>query len=183
MNTIIKVKDKTFKPLLSAREIALAVDRVAQQVNHDLAGRDPLFLPILNGSFMFAADLMKRVNIPSELSFVKYTSYSGCSSQGHLKSLIGIDKSVKDRTVVILEDIVDTGTTIKELTQLLRDSGAKEVKVATFCSKPSARKVEVAVDYVGVEIENRFIVGYGLDYDGYGRNLPEIYVWSEENEE
>lgn len=174
----LRIKDKTFDLFVTADEIAAIVKRVADAINCDLQGKNPLFLPVLNGAFMFASDLMKQVDILSELAFVKFSSYEGTVSTGELHQLIGLEQSVAGRVVVVIEDIVDTGLTMRKIVDLLNAKGAAEVKVATFCSKPSARKIDVDLDYVGFEIDNRFVVGYGLDYDGYGRNRGELYVWN-----
>ena len=170
----IRVKDKNFRLSISADEIGAAVTRLAAQMNEELAGTNPMFLPILNGAFMFASDLLKQVNIPAELSFIKIASYQGASN-GELTQLIGLNKSIEGRTVVIVEDIVDTGYTMEALLKKLTALHPKAIKTAVLLSKPEARKVEVPLDYVGIEVTNRFIVGYGLDYDGGGRNLREIY--------
>jgi len=170
----IKVKDKNFRLSITAEEIGAAVTKIATQMNEELAGANPMFLPILNGAFMFASDLLKQVNIPAELSFIKIASYQG-TSNGELTQLIGLNKSIEGRTVVIIEDIVDTGYTMEALLKKLTALHPKAIKTAVLLSKPQARKVEVPLDYVGIEVTNRFIVGYGLDYDGGGRNLGEIY--------
>ena len=171
----VKIKDKEFELFLKQEQIEEAIDKVASQISKDLADKDPLFLCILNGSFMFASELMKRVNIPSELSFVKMSSYQGTRSSGKLKELIGMQEDIKDRTVVIVEDIVDTGYTMEMILEQLSCDQPKEIKIATLLLKPDALKVDIKVDYVAMEIPSDFIVGYGLDYDGYGRNYPNIY--------
>jgi len=145
-------------------------------MNVELAGKNPLFLCILNGSFMFAAEIYKRINfVESEISFVKLASYSGQHTTGTVKELIGLNENIEGRTVVVLEDIVDTGITINKIQQQLKSMNPKEVLVATMLLKPDALKKEVDLKYVGIEIPNDFIVGCGLDYDGYGRNLIDIY--------
>jgi hypoxanthine phosphoribosyltransferase len=145
-------------------------------MNQDLDGEKPLFLCILNGSFMFAAELFKRISlIEAEISFVKLASYQGDSTTGTVKQLIGLNEDIKGRTVVILEDIVDTGITIENIMEQMAKLEPKEVKIATLLLKPDALQKDVQLDYVGLEIPNDFIVGYGLDYDGYGRNLIDIY--------
>ena len=141
----------------------------------DLSDSDPLFIAILNGSFMFVSELMKRVNIPSELTFIKLASYDGVSSTGDVKRILALNKSIENRTVVILEDIVDTGNTMDHIIKELSIQNPKEIKVATLLFKPDALVKKVPLDYVALEIPSDFIVGYGLDYDGYGRNLPDIY--------
>ncbi|MBN2637310.1 MAG: hypoxanthine phosphoribosyltransferase [Prolixibacteraceae bacterium] len=173
----VKVHDKTFEIYLPYEKIRGVVERMADQMNEDLKEKKPLFLCILNGSFMFAAELFKRINlIETEISFVKLASYNGDKSTGQIKQLIGLNENIEGRTVVILEDIVDTGITIDHIIEQLKGLKPKEVKVATLLLKPDALKKKVQLDYVGLEIPNDFIVGYGLDYDGYGRNLLDIYA-------
>lgn len=169
-----KILDKEFETTYSEEFILNAVSKVADQINADLAERDPLFLCVLNGAFMFAADLMKRVNIPSRISFVKLASYQGTTSTGKIKELIGLNEDLTGKCVVLIEDIVDTGATIVSLVEQCKQKGAAEVLVATMLYKPDSCKLPNKPDYVGIEIPNDFIVGYGLDYDGYGRNIPEI---------
>ncbi len=172
---VLTIKDKTFAVSIPAAEIQKQVKRVAEEISSDLNGKNPIFLGILNGSFMFMADLMKSVSFPCELSFVKFSSYQGTSSTGQVTECLGLTQDVKDRTVVIVEDIVETGYTMKYMLDYLAKRGPKEVKVAALLVKPDLLKVEVPVDYRAFNIANDFIVGYGLDYDGYGRNLPDIY--------
>lgn len=171
----VKIRDKEFEKYLSQAEIEAAIDRVAEQMTADLSDSDPLFIAILNGSFMFVSELMKRVNIPSELTFIKLASYDGISSTGDVKRILALNKSIENRTVVILEDIVDTGNTMDHIIKELSIQNPKEIKVATLLFKPDALVKKVPLDYVALEIPSDFIVGYGLDYDGYGRNLPDIY--------
>lgn len=166
----------TFKVKISAAEIQKAVTDVARQLNTDLKGKNPLFLAVLNGSFIFAADLMKKVTVESEISFVKLASYQGTKSTGKIKKLIGIDEDLKGRTVVILEDIVDSGETIANVLEQLKDLGAAEIKIATLLFKPDAYTKDAHIDYVAIVVPNDFLVGYGLDYNGLGRNLNDIYV-------
>lgn len=170
----VKVLDKTFETTYTESQILTAVDNVAQAINKDMAGKDPLFLCVLNGAFMFASDLMKRVNIPSRISFVKLASYSGTQSTGVIKELIGLNEDLTGRNVVLIEDIVDTGITIKSLIEQCKAKGAADVRTATLVYKPGNCKLPSKPEYIGIEVANDFIVGYGLDYDGYGRNLPEI---------
>lgn len=171
----VKIRDKEFEKYLSQAEIEAAIDRVAEQMTADLSDSDPLFIAILNGSFMFVSELMKRVNIPSELTFIKLASYDGVSSTGDVKRILALNKSIENRTVVILEDIVDTGNTMDHIIKELSIQNPKEIKVVTLLFKPDALVKKVPLDYVALEIPSDFIVGYGLDYDGYGRNLPDIY--------
>lgn len=173
---LITVKDKQFKPYIGEDKIQLAVKALAVQINIDLRDEFPLFLIVLNGSFMFAADLLKEVHIPCEISFIKVASYHGTSSIGTVTELVGLSEDVTNRTVVIVEDIVDTGATLEKLHATLTKRGVKSIKVATMLLKPDAYKKPIPVNYAGIEIPNDFVVGYGLDYDGQGRNLKDIYV-------
>lgn len=171
----IKVKDKEFKLSIKAEEINLAVESIADRLNHDMQGKNPIFLVILNGAFIFAADLYRKITIESEISFVKLASYSGTSSTSEVKELIGLNEKLKGRTVVILEDIIDTGTTMQYLINKLDYLGVAEIKLAALLFKPTAFRESFRIDYLGMEIPNDFIVGYGLDYDGFGRNYADIY--------
>ncbi len=171
----VKIRDKEFELFLSQQVIEKAIDEVADKINKELAGKDPLFVCVLNGSFIYASELMKRITIPCEVSFVKVSSYRGTTSTGKLKEIYGLEEDIKDRTVVIVEDIVDTGHTMSLILEQLEVDEPKEVLVTTLLLKPDALKVQVKLDYVALEIPNDFIVGYGLDYDGYGRNLSDIY--------
>ena len=172
----IVLKDKSFVPYITAETISEQVKAVAQKINSDLANETPLFLVVLNGSFMFAADLLKEVTIPCEISFIKLASYHGTTSSGVVTEMIGLTEDVKGRTVVIVEDIVDTGVTLEKLVNLLTKKEVKQIKVATFLLKPDTYKKDITVDYIGIKIPNDFVVGYGLDYDGLGRNMKEIFV-------
>ena len=173
----ITLHDKTFEISLPEEKILEAVKQIAEQLNNDLKDVDkPIFISILNGSFMFTADLMKYVNMPCEISFLKLSSYTGTESCGNVKELIGLTKSIEGRTVVVLEDIVDTGRTLEELVNTLQVHRPKEVKLATLLLKPDVYKKDIKLDYVGLSIPNDFIVGYGLDYDELGRNLRDIYT-------
>ncbi len=174
-NEIVKVHDKHFKPFITEEQIQKEVTRIAVEMNKDLADSDPIFLGILNGAFMFASDLYKQITFPCQITFLKLTSYSGTKSTGTVKQLIGINFDLKDRVVVVLEDIVDTGITLETIIRQLSGYEPAEIKVATFLHKPKATIRDVKLDYVGMEIPNDFILGYGLDYDGYGRNYSEIY--------
>ena len=179
-NEIVKVHDKHFKPFISELEILKQVSRIAGEMNKELAEKDPIFLGILNGAFMFASDLYKQLTFPCQITFLKLASYSGTESTGSVKQLIGINRDLKDRVVVVLEDIVDTGVTLETIIRQLSGYEPQEIRVATFLHKPDATVKEVKLDYVGMEIPNDFILGYGLDYDGYGRNFKEIYQLVEE---
>ncbi len=172
----VQIHDKTFEIYLPYEKIREVVEKMAEKMNADLKGKNPLFLCILNGSFMFAAELFKRINmVETEITFVKLASYNGDKSSGKVKQLIGLNENIEGRTVVVLEDIVDTGITINHISEQLKELNPKEVKIATLLLKPDALQKKVQLDYVGLEIPNDFIVGYGLDYDGFGRNLLDIY--------
>jgi hypoxanthine phosphoribosyltransferase len=173
---MLVIKNKPFSVFLSSKEINLAVEKVANQMNTDFAGQSPLFLIVLNGAFMFASDLMKKITIGCELSFVKVSSYEGMSSTTNLKQLIGLVEDVKGRTIVIIEDIIDTGVTMEGILNYLKPMGPRDIKIATLLYKPEAFTKTYKIDYVGTEVPNKFLVGYGLDYDGEGRNLQDIYI-------
>lgn len=172
----VKVKDKEFTVSIPEEKVLAEVERLAARLNRDLAGKNPLFLCVLNGSFMFAADLFRRINIPAEISFVKLASYEGTASTGKVKELVGLAEDITGRTVVVVEDIVDTGYTMEMLIADLKSRGPEAVHVCTLLLKPDKLKVPLDIEYVALEIPNDFIVGYGLDYDGYGRNLRDIYT-------
>ena len=174
-SNIIQVHDKYFKPFIDEEAILKEVSRIAMEMNHDLAKKDPIFLGILNGAYMFASDPYKQLNFPCQISFLKLASYSGTKSTGSVKQLIGINRELRDRVVVVLEDIVDTGVTLETIIRQLSGFEPAEIRVATLLHKPEACVKEVKLDYVGMEIPNNFILGYGLDYNGYGRNIKEIY--------
>ncbi|MCL2510519.1 MAG: hypoxanthine phosphoribosyltransferase [Bacteroidales bacterium] len=175
----IKIKDKTFEPFIKENDIQAVIKNVAEKINTDLAGKNPLFLVILNGAFMFAADLMKSITIDSQVSFVKLSSYSGTQTTQVVRELIGLDSSIEGRCVVIVEDIIDTGMTMEYLLKNLKNLGAEEVRIATLTFKPDAFRYDYPIDYIGMRIPNDFIVGYGFDYDGYGRNSADIYKLTE----
>lgn len=171
----VKVNDKEFELFLTQQQIEAAIDKIAAQMITDLDGKKPMFVCVLNGSFMFASELMKRVSIPAEISFVKMSSYSGLVSSGKVREIYGLEEDIAGRTVVIVEDIVDTGYTMERMIAQLSTHNPAEIKVATLLLKPDALKVKVPLNYVALEIPSDFIVGFGLDYDGYGRNYPDIY--------
>ena len=172
---LVQVHDKKFKLFIAEEAIQREVTRIANLMNRELADKDPIFLGILNGAFMFASDLYKQLTFPCQITFLKLASYSGTQSTGTVKQLIGINLDLKDRFVVVLEDIVDTGVTLETIIRQLSGFQPAAIRVATFLHKPEATIREVKLDYVGMEIPNDFILGYGLDYDGYGRNFKEIY--------
>jgi adenylate kinase len=175
----IKVLDKVFEPYISEERILQAIDRIAQEINRKYRGKKPVFIGVLNGCFYFATDLLKRLELECEISFVKVASYQGTQSSGNVRQLLGLDHKVKGRDVVILEDIVDTGNTIEAITDLLSNMGTASVAVATLLLKPAMYSKNIPLDFVALEIKSDFVVGYGLDYDGYGRNLNQLYVLSE----
>ena len=173
--TMVKVKDKEFESFVPASQIAEVVQQMADRINADFEGKNPLFLAVLNGSFVFAADLIRKISIPCNISFVKFASYSGTSSTSTVKELIGLNEEIKGRHVILIEDIIDTGITLDLILTDLLKLNPTDIKVACFCHKPDAFRKSFSIDYIGMNIPDEFIVGYGLDYDGYGRNLPDIY--------
>ena len=179
---LIKLKDKYFKPFISAKEIAEAVKKMAGKVAEDFKDETPVFVVVLNGAFMFASDFLKQYPHDCEVSFVKLSSYGGLSSTGIVKTLLDVPDTVEGRSVIILEDIIDTGRTLKELVHLFSDAHVKQFKIAAMFYKPDVYEGEYKIDYVGIEIPNKFIVGYGLDYNEMGRNLPEIYQIKEDHD-
>lgn len=175
MTQIVTIKDRQFEKFIDFEQIQTAIKKVATEINRDLHDKEPIFIAVLNGSFMFVGELMKEIDIECEITFVRFSSYQGVSSTNNVKELLGLSENIENRTVVVLEDIVDSGNTIVELKKALKKQNPKEIKVATLLFKPDALKQEVDLEYVAIEIPNDFIVGYGLDYDGYGRNLKNIY--------
>ena len=172
---MIQLHDKHFVPFISAKEIAFAIENMAKKMDDDFFDEVPVFIGVLNGSFMVLSDLMKQYRGMCEVSFVKMASYEGTASTNSVKHLIGINQNLEGRTVVIVEDIVDTGNTIEELKVIFKAQKVKHLKIATLFLKPDVYKKDIKLDYVGIRIPNKFIVGYGLDYDGLGRNLRDIY--------
>jgi hypoxanthine phosphoribosyltransferase len=176
---MIQLHDKHFVPFITAKEIAFAIDKMVAEVAADFADETPVFIGVLNGSFMVVSDFMKAYTNPCEVSFIKMASYEGTSSTEQVKQLIGINEDLSGRSVVIIEDIVDTGNTLVELQELFKKQNIKQLKIATLFFKPEAYKKDIKIDYVGIRIPNKFIVGFGLDYDGLGRNLKEVYQLKE----
>ncbi|MEG2515087.1 MAG: hypoxanthine phosphoribosyltransferase, partial [Bacteroidaceae bacterium] len=172
----IKIKDKLFSVSIPEAAIQKEVIRVANELNRDLKDKNPLFISVLNGSFMFTADLMRHITIPCQVTFVKLASYQGVSSTGIIKEVMGLSEDIQDRTVVIVEDIVDTGLTMQRLLETLGTRNPKEIHIATLLVKPEKLKIDLNIKYFAMEIPNDFIVGYGLDYDGFGRNYSDIYT-------
>jgi len=171
----MKIKDLEFRKFIAEKKILEKVKELGEKINHDYKDKSPVFLPILNGSFMFAADLMREVSIPCQVSFVKIASYSGLQSTGQLRTLVGLEQSLFNQNIVLVEDIVDTGLTLEKIVEELRSLGTKSVDVVSLLRKRTAREKGIEVKYVGFEIESEFVLGYGLDYDGLGRNLRDIY--------
>jgi len=169
------VHDKKFRPFIDSETIQTRVAELGKEIDRDFHGKVPLFIAILNGSFVFASDLFRCITIEAEISFIKLASYKGTSSTGNVVTAIGMEENLKDRHVIILEDIIDTGKTLHAFLPEISDRGPASLKIATFLSKPDALKHPVKADYVGFEIPDKFVLGYGLDYDGLGRNLPELY--------
>lgn len=171
----MKVKDLEFREFISAQTVEQKVKTLAAKVNDDYQDKTPLILPILNGSFIFASDLVKELSIPCRVSFVKVSSYSGTQSTGQLKTLLGLEESLFNQHILIVEDIVDTGLTLQKIVEELRGLGTKSVEVVALLRKKPAREKNIDVKYVGFDIDEEFVLGYGLDYDGFGRNTKQIY--------
>ncbi|MEG1543478.1 MAG: phosphoribosyltransferase family protein [Tannerellaceae bacterium] len=176
----IRLKDKEFTLFIAEKEIKEAIARMAEQIKADLVGNNPLFVGILNGAFMFTAELMRQLDVPYELTFARYASYEGTGSTGRVKEIMPIQTNIKGRTLIFMEDIIDTGRTMQYVMAKYREAGAADVKLATMLFKPTSLQCDLKPDYVGLEIPNDFIVGYGLDYDGLGRCYRDIYQLSTE---
>ena len=176
----VKIKDKEFVPMISEEEIKRRVKELAAQISKDMAGKNPLLLAVLNGSFVFAADLMREITIESEISFVKSARYQGTTSTGTVKEVIGINENLSGRTVIIVEDIVESGLTMKRMIESLGTRNPASVHICTLLLKPDCLKVDLDIEYAAFSIPNDFIVGYGLDYDQQARNLKDIYVLKKE---
>lgn len=171
---MIQLHDKFFEPYISATEIQTTISEMADKMNA-LKSENPHFIVVLNGSFLFAADLLKQLNFDAEVSFIKLQSYEGTRTTGNVSEVMGLQADISNRTVVVLEDIVDTGITLEKIYALLEAKKPKEIQIATLLFKPSAFQKELAIHYIGKEIPNEFVVGYGLDYEELGRTLPQIY--------
>ena len=171
----IRVHDKQFEPYINASTIAGRIKEIAGELNKDYSDKKPLFIAILNGSFMFAADLFKELAIDAEICFIKLASYKGTKSTGHVLTAIGLDMDLFGRDVVIVEDIVDTGKTLSEFLPQLHHQQPASLRIVALLHKPEATVFPITIDYLGFSIPNKFVVGYGLDYDGLGRNIPEIF--------
>ena len=170
------VHDKEFVPFIPKEKIRQRVLEIAELISKEYAGKKPLMIGILNGSFIFAADLFREITIEAEISFIKLVSYKGTSSSGHVVTAIGLEEHLHDRHVIIVEDIIDTGRTMSSFLQEVLHRQPASLKIATFLTKPEALQFDVKSDYCAFEIEDKFVVGYGLDYDGLGRNLPDLYI-------
>lgn len=178
----ILVKDKLFRVSMPAEQIQARVKEVGQQISRDYEGRTPLFVSVLTGSFIFAADLVRSVSTPSEIAFIRVASYEGMGSTGEVKEVLGLKEDVRDRDVIIVEDIIDSGLTMQELIKMLQAKGPRSLQICSLLVKPGNLKVEgLPIRYCCFEIPNDFILGYGLDYDGLGRELPDIYTLAESN--
>jgi len=173
--TDMKIKDLEFKKLINADKINKRIKELADQINGEYKEKSPLFLSVLNGSFMFTSDLLKEVSVSCRVSFVKVASYSGTNSTGQVNTLIGLEESLFNQDVIIIEDIADSGLTLQRITEELKGRGAKSVEVICLLRKVHSREKNIDIKYVGFDLDNEFVVGYGLDYDGFGRNLKDIY--------
>ena len=177
---VVRLHDKLFEPFITEQEVLREISGLAQQISEDYQGKDPIFVSVLNGAFMFTSDLLKEVKIPCEVTFVKVSSYHGVSTTGRVDELIGLNTSIHDRHVILVEDIVDTGITMDKLMTLVRLKQPASVKICSLLFKPDAFKGKHSPDYIGFSIPDNFVVGYGLDYNELGRNLREIYKLKEE---
>lgn len=179
MSASIKVHDKTFIPYISQEAIEHRIHELAFEINRDYEGKNPLFIAILNGSFIFAADLFKSIEIQAEICFIKLASYKGTKSSGQVITAIGLDTDIKDRNIIIVEDIIDTGRTLHHLLPQINNQQPASLKLCVLLHKSEITKYPILIDYLGFTIPDKFVVGYGLDYDGYGRNIKEIYQVAE----
>ena len=177
----MKIKDLGFEKFIGEEDIKNKTTSLAEMIDHDYAAKIPVFLPVLNGSFMFSADLLKQVTIPCKVSFVKISSYVGTVSSGQIKTLIGLEESLFNQDIIIVEDIIDTGLTLQKIVAELKSLGTKSVEVISLLRKKPAREKGISIKYLGFDIDSEFVVGYGLDYDGLGRNLRDIYKTDSEN--
>lgn len=171
----MKVHDKEFETYISYQSILERTKEIAARINEDYAGTNPLFIGVLNGVFMFAADLMKGINLTSEISFIKLSSYQDTETTGNIRELIGLRENIKDLDIIVIEDIIDTGETISYVVKVLESLGPRSVEIATLLLKPEVFSKNIPLKYVGFKIPHKFVIGYGLDYNGLGRNLKDIY--------
>lgn len=172
----IRVLDKKFREFIPEKDIKERIVKMADEINKFFAGKEVVFLGILNGAFLFAADLIRNIDLKARISFVKLASYEGTDSSGRIKELIGWNEDIRNKYVIVLEDIVDTGNTLERIVDELVIRKPSGIKIATLLLKPGAYKKDISIDYIGFKIPNGFVIGYGLDYNGYGRNLPSIYM-------
>ena len=172
----IKLKDKNFQLFIDSKELNNSIESLSNKINQDYSDREPIFLCVLNGAFVFAAELIKRFNHECQVSFVKLSSYQGVQSSGTINSLIGLNEDIKEKDVIIVEDIVDTGQTIANIVENILNKNPRSIEVATLLYKPKSYQKQIPIKYKAIEIGNDFIVGFGLDYNGLGRNLEEIYI-------
>lgn len=175
----VTLHDKSFKPFLSKEEIQKAIQKLALGIQKDYQNLNPIFLGVLNGSFLFTADLVREFEGDCEISFIRMASYEGTSTTGTVNTVLGLKESLKDRHVIVIEDIVDTGNTIEKLIEILKKEEPTSLKIATLLFKPKAYQKDIPIDYVAISVGNEFLVGYGLDFDGLGRNLKDIYIINE----
>jgi hypoxanthine phosphoribosyltransferase len=171
----VQILDKRFREFITEKALQGRIDELAAQINHDYEGKEVIFIGILNGAFMFAADLFKRIDLRARITFIKLASYTGTSSSGSVKELIGWNDDLKNKSVIIVEDIVDTGVTLEHTVDNLIIRNVKDIAIVALLLKPASYRKNIPVDYLGFEIPNDFVVGYGLDYNGFGRNLPSVY--------
>ena len=176
MDKILQVKDKTFAVSITEEQIRAEVCRVANEINRDYAGKEPIFLAVLNGSFIFAADLLREINLACEISFVRLASYQGTNTTGHIHEIMGLNIDVTGRPVIIVEDIIDTGLTMVHMLETLKKQNPSSIDICTLLLKPEKLQAKLDVRYCCMKIPNDFILGYGLDYDGYARNTKDIYT-------
>jgi len=172
----VNILDKKFRELIPEQSLQERIDEMAARINFDFEGKEVVFVGILNGAFKFAADLFKRIDLKARITFIKLASYTGTSSSGAIKELIGWNEELKDKQVIIVEDIVDTGETLEYTVNNLIIRNVTDIKIASLLLKPESYRKNIKIDYVGYEIPNDFVVGYGLDYNGFGRNLPSVYT-------
>ena len=176
MGKKVLIHGKRFEKIISTKQIQKAVESIAAKINKDFKNKKPIFVSVLNGSFLFTADLLRKIKSECEVSFIKVSSYSGTKSKGKVKRLIGLNENLKGRTIIVIEDIVDSGNTIENIMVELKKHKPEEIRIATLFFKPDAYKKKIKIDYIGMKMSNDFIVGYGLDYDGLGRNLEDVYI-------
>ena len=174
--SLVQLKDKKFKISIPAAKIQTRIDELAHEINREMKDKNPLFIVVLNGAFLFASDLIKKINVNCEVTFIRIASYDGTESTGKIRNMLGLHENVKNRNVIIVEDIVDRGETMQFLLSEINKFHPSEIKVATLLLKPDSLKYSMDLHYVGFKVANHFLVGFGLDYDGLGRNLNDIYV-------